>query len=115
MTLFGAILSSKNVGPTYPTQSAATPGATVSIDVTLGTLYTWTAGENETVNATGTQVAGQVMIFLIANDATSARTITFGTGFKPSATIVGMMSKTASIAFVSDGTSLWELSRTSGL
>lgn len=91
-----------------------TPGATVTLTHHQFTnVYAkWTAGEAETVNASGTQKAGQRMNLLILNDATLGRTITFGTGFKPSATVVGTISKVASISFLSDGTNWYELSRT---
>lgn len=91
-----------------------TPGATVTLTHHEATnVYSkWTAGENETVNASGTQRAGQRMDLLILNDGTAPRTITFGTGFKPSATIVGTNNKLATICFTSDGTNWWETSRT---
>lgn len=93
---------------------AVTPSATITLTHHAFTnVYAkWTAGENETVNASGTQVAGQRMTLIIVNDATLARTITFGTGFKPSATIVGTVSKAATIDFISDGTNWWETNRT---
>jgi hypothetical protein len=93
---------------------SVTPSATVTLTHHQFTdVYSkWTAGENETVNASGTQKDGQMMYLLITNDATSARTITFGTGFKPSGTIVGTVNKSATITFRSDGTNWWETGRT---
>lgn len=113
MPNFGAINSTTKIGT--QSTSALTPGTTVTLDVTLATLYTETAGQNQTINATGTQVAGQIIILKITNDATLARTITFGTGFVSSGTVVGTLSKSAIVTFVSDGTNLYEVSRTLAL
>lgn len=108
MALLGAILSTQSIPRNNTT--ALTPATTISLDVTLSTLYTWTAGQNATVNATGSQVAGQIIVLRITNDATP-RTITFGTGFLAASVLVGTISKSATIHFVSDGTSLFELGR----
>ena len=91
-----------------------TAGSTVTIDPTLGNLYKWTAGENETVNISGTQVAGQKITFMITNDAI-VRTITLGTGIVSTGVIVGTALKTAIVIMQSDGTNFYELSRTLGL
>lgn len=74
-----------------------------------------------TVHATGnctiTALAGKVGLswIIINNDATGAKTITFGTGFSPSGTLVGTVSKTAVVGFLSDGQKLYEVSRITGL
>jgi len=68
-----------------------------------------------TINASSGGTAGQVMYIVIANDAASGRTITFGTNFKPNGTLVGTIGKTASLIFVSDGTNFYETSRVTGL
>ena len=112
MALLGAILSTQDMSKNA--SSAATPGATVSIDATLGNLFTWTAGENETVNITAGQQAGRVITFMITNDAV-ARTITLGTGITSTGIIVGTGLKTAVVVLQSNGTSFFELSRTLGL
>jgi hypothetical protein len=109
----GAVTSTAEVGPRIHT--AVTPSGTISLDVTLGVSYGWTAGENETVNASGTQIAGQEITCIIGNDGVLPRTITFGTGFKPLGTIIGTTTKTAVIKFVSDGTNLWEVARSLAL
>lgn len=46
---------------------------------------------------------GALMTIQIANDASAARTITFGTGFRSTATIVGTASDIFVIGFVFDG------------
>lgn len=91
---------------------APTPGGTVTIDLTTGAkVAAWTAAETETVNCSGDQKVGQEITLLITNDAGAARTITFGTGFKPASTLVGTENKTAAVSFVSNGTSFYETGR----
>lgn len=108
MGVLGATTSTANIGPWAVT--ALTPGTTVTLTVTQGPVFTETAAQNQTINASGTQVAGQRIILIITNDATP-RTITFGTGFRAVSTLVGTANKAATISFVSDGTSLFETSR----
>jgi hypothetical protein len=55
------------------------------------------------------------MTVVIINDATSGKTITFGTNFKPTATLVGTASKTATVSWLSDGTNWYEVGRSTGL
>lgn len=112
MARFGAISSPIDLDCNVMVSPA--PGATVTIDPTTGCLFKWTAGENETVNISGTQVAGQKITFMITNDAL-ARTITMGTGTVSLGVIVGTALKTAVAVFQSDGTNFYELSRTLGL
>lgn len=112
MARLGGIISSTDLDSN--SMVAATPGAIVTIDCTTGNLFVWTAGENETVNITGTQKAGQKITFMITNDAL-ARTITLGTGMVSLGVIVGTALKTAVAVFQSNGTSFYELSRTLGL
>jgi len=93
--------------------------ATISISTTNGkklkTVTTTNAIGNSTFNAADGGVADQEMRFIITNDATAGRTITFGTNFKPNGTLVGVASKTSTIMFVSDGTNWWEMFRTVGV
>ncbi len=112
MAVLGAILSTQDMGKN--TSSSPTPGATVSVDATLGNLFKWTAGENETVNITAGQQAGRVITLMITNDAV-IRTITLGTGIVSVGVVVGTALKTAVVVLQSDGTNFYKLSRTLGL
>lgn len=112
MSTLGSILSTQDIGKNA--SSTPTAGATVSVDATLGNLFKWTAGENETVNITGGQQAGRVITLMIVNDAI-IRTITLGTGIVSIGTVVGTALKTAVVVMQSDGTNFYELSRTLGL
>lgn len=75
-------------------------------------MTTVNATGSVTFNADGGGMAGQRITLIIVNDATSGKTITFGTNFKPkTSTLVGTTSTTSTIEFISDGTSLFEVSR----
>jgi hypothetical protein len=58
--------------------------------------------------------AGSLRAVLILTSGTVNRTVTFGTGFKPTATLATgtTAARVFSLLFVSDGTSLYEASRT---
>ncbi len=74
-----------------------------------------------TVHATGnctiTAKIGKVgpVWIIITNDATSGKVITFGSGFSSAGTLTGTASKTAVLMFISDGETLWEVSRKENL
>lgn len=112
MPAFGTVLSTQDISKNG--SSAPTPGATVSIDATLGNLFKWTAGENETISITAGQQAGRVITLMVLNDAL-ARTLTMGTGIVSLGVVVGTALKTAVVVLQSDGTNFYELSRTLGL
>lgn len=112
MAALGTISTISEVG--VQASASPTPGATVNIDASTANIFTWTAGENETVNVTAGQQAGRVITFMITNDAV-IRTITLGTGVVSLGTIVGTALKTAVVVLQSNGTSFYELSRTLGL
>jgi hypothetical protein len=89
----------------------ATP---LSLDPTLGQVFTTTTTSgvgNATINATSPGTAGTDISIVITNDASGARTITFGTNFRPASTLVGTVSKAAVVNFISDGTAWFESGR----
>lgn len=91
-----------------------TYAATISLDVTLAALHKTTtvhATGDATINASAAGTAGMRLWVLIVNDGTGAKTITFGTNFRASATVVGTVSKAAVVMFISDGTAWFEVSR----
>lgn len=95
---------------------SVTPSATITFTHNEHTdiFSTWEAGENETVNASGTQKAGQNMHLVIECDGT-ARTITFGTGFRANGKCVLTINKGDVLHFVSNGTDWCEVSRTKAI
>ncbi len=73
-----------------------------------------------TANATYTTTvpaAGTQCVLLILTSGTTSRTITFGSGFKPVGTLAtGTTSaRVFALEWVSDGTSLYETSRTAAM
>lgn len=102
--------------PIVRTPSALTYASPTSVDTTLASVYTVTtvnATGSVTFNATTGGIAGQEMIIIITNDATSAKTITFGTNFLPNGTLTPSgVGKIATIQFISNGTNFCEVSRT---
>lgn len=101
------------VGAAQDTIVALTPGATPAVDATLGSLFTLTPAENETISVTG-GVAGEYITLRVLTSGTSTYTLTFGTGFKSTGTLAtGTTSaKKFVLRFVHDGTEFCEVSRT---
>jgi hypothetical protein len=92
--------------------------AAMTLDVTAGDVHkirTNPSGGNATLTAATAGLPGQHMIVIIANDNTSAKTITFGANLLSVGPLVGVTGKSATIHFVSDGTAWYEVSRTVGL
>jgi len=95
-----------------------TPGATITltIDTTVRHLVaSWTSGEVETVNISGTPLDGQQITLLITNDATLGRVITLGAGFSANGTIVGVISKRSIWFGIAVGGVFYEVARTVGV
>jgi hypothetical protein len=66
----------KTFGPTVQTVTAASDGATVTFDLSLGNIHTITLGGNRTL-AISNETAGQVFVIKIKQDATPPRTVTW--------------------------------------
>jgi hypothetical protein len=66
---------------TAPKWHSPTVGATMSIDPTIATHFTWSPGEAETVNMTSPGFPGQVLTLVIVAGSTTSRVITLGTYF----------------------------------
>lgn len=99
------------------TKTALTPGATVTVNSTLGNFFTLTPAEDETINATTVGAQGQILVIKVLTSGTTSRTLTFGTNFITSGTLATgtTTAKTFMIAFLSDGTNYIELFRTAAL
>jgi hypothetical protein len=99
------------------TATTITPNGTVSLNAALGQVFTYAVSNTvatETVNATNYTSTGEIVYFVVTPN-TSSCTITFGTGFKKTGTLVTGTAGTGGrfvVAFVSDGSFLCELSRT---
>lgn len=102
-------------GPAGGSPVYATPGTaalalatntTVSVSPTGNTTYTTTV-----------PAAGSVRHVIVRQTTTTSRTLTFGTGFKPVGTLATgtTASRVFVLSFVSDGTNLYEASRTAAM
>jgi len=96
--------------------SALTAGSTVTLSCALGDVFTLTPAQTETINATNL-TAGQRVSLVITTSGTTSYTLTFGTNFKTTGTLAtGTVSaKVFVVAFVSDGTNLNEVARTTAM
>lgn len=103
-------------GQPVPGTLAPTYVASGSTDITAILQYSryveiTTATGNSTVISSFVSTDGGRLVISIANDASGARTITFGTGFRSTGTVVGTASKVILVEFVSDGSTWNELCR----
>ncbi len=97
--------STETFGGTIALTFSATKGNTRRIACTSNTA--------STINAASVPAAGYLLIISFTTDGTGGNVITFGTNFKSTGTYtLSTANKYYSIVFVSDGTSLIELSRT---
>jgi hypothetical protein len=96
------------------TISALTTGATVTLDSTLGNVFTLTPDQSLTINATTVGAAGQEIKVILTSSGTTSRTITFGTNMKSTGTLATgtTTAKVFCVTFISDGTTYVEVART---
>jgi hypothetical protein len=106
------------------TATALTATGTVNQDFSLGQVYTVTPTGNITLNASsaGPPVIavpgnGSVVYLVVTTSGTSSYNITFSAGFKSTAVLAtGTVSaKVFTVTFVSDGTNLNEVARTTAM
>lgn len=92
---------------------AALAAGTAALDFATNTTVKTTVGANITLTTT-VPPAGQVRYLLILTSGTTSRTVTFGAGFKPTATLATgtTANRVFVLTWVSDGTNLYESSRT---
>lgn len=113
-----------NVVPGFPSAvgSGLTPTYAATID--FSTFLIWTryidlvttaAVGNSTISNTVVRRKGTTIDIVFLNDASGARTITFGTGFRTTGTLVGVASQYRTIGFISDGTTFIERYRTASM
>ncbi len=106
-------ISAKRVSTTV---SALTPGSTVALSCALGDVFTLTPAQSETINASNIS-AGQRVAIVVTTSGTNSYDLTFGTGFKSTGALsTGATSgKVFTVSFVSDGTNLNEVARTTAM
>jgi hypothetical protein len=92
--------------------------AAMTLDVTAGDVHkirTIPNAGNAMLGAATGGLPGQHMWIILANDNTSVKTITFGPNLLNAGPLAGVLGKSATIEFVSDGTAWYEVARTVGL
>jgi len=104
----GAASIGAGITPVYAASIELAPFLQKSRNIQINT----TSGVgNATLTAAFVPASGSTLIIQVNNDATAARTITFGTGFRPTGTVVGTNSKAILVSFTSDGTTWNEKAR----
>lgn len=98
-----------------PVHATLANGAT-AMDLGTNTSVKVTPTANATYTTT-VPAAGMTRRILILTTGTTSRTITFGTGFKPTATLATgtTAARVFVISFISDGTNLYEMGRTAAM
>ena len=93
-----------------------TAGSTVAIDTSKGSVFTLTPAQAETITASNL-IAGQIVTLIIVTSGTNTYTLTFSTGFKTTGTLATGTAdaKTFVLQFISDGSTLYEISRTTAM
>jgi hypothetical protein len=98
--------------PTYATLANGTTALALATNNTVKVTPTATATLTTTVPAAGTHCHT-----IVLTAGTTTFTVTFGTGFKPTATLVTgtVAARVFVLSWISDGTSLYEVSRTAAM
>lgn len=87
-----------------------------AMDASAASVFTLTPTAAQTITVSGS-VAGQRIALIVLTSGASSYTQTFGTGFKTTGTLATGTStgKYFIINFVSDGTNVYEVSRTTAI
>jgi hypothetical protein len=98
--------------PTYATLANGTTALALATNNTVKVTPTATATVTTTVPAAGTHCH-----VIVLTAGTTTFTLTFGTGFKPTATLVTgtTAARVFVVSWISDGTNLYEVSRTAAM
>ena len=98
------------------TVSALTSSATISLNPTLGDVFTLTPAHTAAINASAC-IVGQRISIVVTTSGTDSFTLTFGTAFKSTGTLATGVTtaKKFTISFVSDGTNYNEVARTTAM
>ncbi len=93
--------------------SALTPGTTVAMSFSAGTVFTLTPAQTETINASNC-TAGQQATLIVTTSGTTSFTLTFSTNFRTTGTLATgtTTAKQFAISFMCNGATATEMSRT---
>jgi hypothetical protein len=114
-TVTAAVAPLSNIGGTQ--LLTPTPGSTVTLTIDSTAKHivaSWTSGEAETINVSGTPQDGTVLTLIVTNDATLGRLMTAGTGLSALTTVLNVVSKKSTVSFVALNGTFYETSRTVG-
>lgn len=114
LSTYGALPTSASTYVQTLQKTSALDAATITLTIGNTNLYAWSASQNQTINASGTQVDGQEITVIITCDATP-RTVTFNTGFSANGTFILTISKKNVVRFISSSSVFYEIGRTAGL
>ncbi len=110
------VVSLTPTGTALTTYNAA--GGTITLDTSLSNIFTLvlpTSSNAATVNVNASTLVAGITVRLLVSGA-SGGLFTFGTGFrKQTGTFPAVVNTAAVITFISDGTNLYEVSRTTAL
>lgn len=97
-----------------PKVQSPTEAATMSIDPSIAPIFRWTPTQAETINVTSPGKPFELLVFLIDAVGGSSFTVTFGTNLRSTGTLATGTStgKRFLVAFMSDGTTWSEFTRT---
>lgn len=112
----GIVLSDGTVQWGYSAATALTPGSTVAVDFSQGSVFTLTPGQTETLTASN-GMNGQIATLIITTSGTTSYTLTFSTNFKAAGTLAtGTVSaKVFTITFRYNGSTWYEIGRTTAM
>lgn len=110
----GALTATAQIRST--TATALGTSGTVSLDPTLGQVFTLTPTNTITLNAASAAV-GSLVYLVVTTSGTSSFVTTFNTNFKSTGTLASgtVSAKVFTITFIGDGTNLNEVARTTAM
>ncbi len=99
------------------TSTALPASGTNSVNFGLGQVYTITPTGATTINASPVPPVGSIVYLVVTTSGTTSYTITFGTGIKDTGNLATGTTdaKVFTVTFVSDGTNLNEVARTTAM
>jgi hypothetical protein len=100
-----------------PKAHALTPGAVVSLDPTIASIFKDSPNEDQTINALSPGNPGEIIVIQVDTINTTTRTLTFGTYFRTTATLAtgATAARRFNLTFISDGLGWSELCRTAAM
>ena len=96
------------------TSTAVTASGATAIDASLNNVFAVNVTATTTVSISN-HLPGQVITFIVAGGGSGNPVMTFGTGFKSTGTLTCTDAATFTISFISNGTSVFQIARSTAL